>query len=580
MPRSSRLILIFSMTTLGFSLASFSAIQQQSQHASQSGAAAAKKTSAVPAEKEGPKLSDEQKLAVQLLETSEAASRGFEAPMRSYSLLQVASSFVTLDQPKARGLFRDAFTASRGIQDDPGIKTQLQQEILRALLTLSQEDVEELLPQAEMSVRKPVSEIIVGRYAEHKQFDKAMELINQLNSLGEFPYGGAAKLMDAMPPEMLADKQALFSQALNSYKNHEHPGVTVGDNTFTNLVVRFGASMPPKLTLMGVDEILGQTKASADRNDDISLAGPGGVASFANAYQFQLFALLPILRKLDEGRAKQLLEENQDLQAKLNQYPDGINSLMPPAKPGGAAVRATASVRTTDGPGRGPGAGSGPRPGGPAPANAAQDNMRRETMRKTQEVTEEGEKDPTQAIAHSMTLPVKMENGGPVMGSPRAAALEAIARANVKKNPTGATQALSELRKITADLPLRSQAQYLSSAAALYLQMEEKDSAEKVVGEGFKVADKLLEIDTNADDPNTALKAWWPSTDAYRRFVEVESKISPRATMSVLREIKDPEIRTTESIMVARSLLGLPMKRFTVAEKKKDNNSVSTSESN
>src|SRR5262249_47534137 len=200
--------------------------------------------------------------------------------------------------------------------------------------------------------------------------------------------------------------QALFSQALNSYKNHEHPGVTVGENTFTNLVVRFGSSMPPKLTLMAVDEILGQTKTSADRNDDIAIAGPGGVASFANAYQFQLFALLPILRKLDEGRAKQLLEENQDLQAKLNQYPDGINSLMPPPKQGGAPARTTASVRTTD---RGPGAGSGPRPGGPAPGNAAQDYMRGETMRKTQEVAEEGEKDPTQAIAHSMTLPVKME---------------------------------------------------------------------------------------------------------------------------------------------------------------------------
>jgi hypothetical protein len=41
------------------------------------------------------------------------------------------------------------------------------------------------------------------------------------------------------------------------------------------------------------------------------------------------------------------------------------------------------------------------------------------------------------------------------------------------------------------------------------------------------VAEKLLEADANADDPNTALKAWWPSVDAYRRFVEVETKIPP-----------------------------------------------------
>jgi len=582
MPRSTRLAFVLSFATLVFGFVSFSAAQQPSQNNAQTGAGTAKKTSATPATKEGPKVSDEQKMSVQLLETSEAASRGFEAPMRTYSLLQIASSFVALDQPKARGLFRDAFTASLGMQDDPGTKTQLQQEILRSLLALSQEDVEELLPQAEMSVRKPVSELIIGRYAEHRQFDKAMELINQLNSVSEFPYGGAAKVMDAMPPEMIADKQALFSQALNSYKNHEHPGVMVGENTFTNLVLRFAPSMPPKLTLMAVDEILGQTKASADRNEDITLAGAGGVASFANAYQFQLFALLPVLSKLDESRAKQLLDDNQDLQAKLNQYPDGISSLMPAPKPGTTSSgRTVSSVRTVDGPGPGPGAGSGsgPRPSGPAPANAAQDYMRQEALRKMQEVTDEGEKDPTQAIAHTMTLPVKMDNGGPAY-SPRAAALEAIARANVKKNPAGAGQALSELRKLAADLPLRSQAQYLSSAASLYLQMDEKDNADKIVGEGFKVAEKLLEIDTNADDPNTALKAWWPSTDAYRRFVEVESKISQRATVGVLREIKDPEIRATESIMFARSLLGLPMKRSVIAEKKKSTNSVSTSESN
>src|SRR5262249_36573001 len=115
-------------------------------------------------------------------------------------------------------------------------------------------------------------------------------------------------------------------------------------------------------------------------------------------------------------------------------------------------------------------------------------------------------------------------------------------------------------------------AQYLSSAAVIYLQMGDKDNAEKIVGEGFKIAEKMLDNDVNPDNPNEALKAWWPSADAYRRFVEVEAKISYPATMNVLKEIKDGEIRATESINVARTLIGLPLKRFMVQEKRKDMN--------
>jgi hypothetical protein len=205
--------------------------------------------------------------------------------------------------------------------------------------------------------------------------------------------------------------------------------------------------------------------------------------------------------------------------------------------------------------------------------------MNQETMRKAQDIAQEGETDPTQAIAHSMTLAVKMD--GPMGGlSPRGNALEAIAKANGKKNPAAAEQALSDLRKIIPDLPLRLQAQYLSSAGAVYLQMDEKSNAEKVVSEGLKVADKMLENDVNPANPNQALKAWWPSADAYRRFVEVQAKISHATTLNVLKEINDPEIRATESIMVARSLLGLPLKRFIVSEKRKDTNMMMMTDNN
>jgi hypothetical protein len=207
-------------------------------------------------------------------------------------------------------------------------------------------------------------------------------------------------------------------------------------------------------------------------------------------------------------------------------------------------------------------------------AMSAQQYLAMQARQRAQEVAEEADKDPVQALAHATTLPVTL---GTAPMSPRGEVLLKIARMWAKKDPAVAGQALADLRKIVPDMPLGMQPTALSTAASVYLEMGDSDSAGKVVSEGFKVAEKLLEKDLDPEDPNKALKAWWPSADAYRRFVEVQTKISQRDTVNVLKEIKDPEIRTLESIMYARALLGLPMKRTMVAEKRKGMNRTSES---
>ena len=213
--------------------------------------------------KAGPKIpAKDKQLALQMLEISDAQARGFEAPMRSYSLLQIAQIYVAIDPEKARGLLGDAFTASVSIQDDDQTKSRLQEEIFRILLPLSQADVEERLSQAELSVRTQTADSIVRRYAEKKQFEPAIELINQVTGWDEFPYGSATQLMLAMPAEMSSEKLGLFSQAVNSFKNHDHnKKIQMGDGSLTNMVVRFGSKMPAKVVLEAIDEILSQAKS-------------------------------------------------------------------------------------------------------------------------------------------------------------------------------------------------------------------------------------------------------------------------------------------------------------------------------
>jgi hypothetical protein len=485
-------------------------------------------------------------MAFLTLEASEGASRGFEAPMRSYGLLQIGSTIATLDANRARGLLRDAFTATLELRDDDDNKEQLQSQIMRALVPLSPPDAEQLLPQAVKLVRSgPIAAMIIDTYAQRKQWDKGVELLHQIAATDEFPYGGASVLMDAMPAEMMAEKQTLFTEAAASYKSHEHPYTLIGNSTFTGMISHFGLTMPPKLVVQAIDEVLSQAKAKAEKaqgSQEVSLRGMGGSAKFANDYQYQLFALLPTLRKLDESRAKQFLDDNQDLQAKMQQFPDGMTSLMPPRQPGGGnGGVAEAKTGSTS----------------PHPVVSLQDYLRLDTQGKIDAIVQEAETDPVQAIARSMALPLQLDKNS----SPRASALESIARANVTKHPGSADSALTELRKVVPDLPISSQTQFLASAAQLYLQMEDKDKAGKVATDGFKVAEKLLAQDTNPESPNKALKAWWPSTEAYRLFFDIEAKISDRAALAGLQQIKDPEIRTIESIVFARSLLGLPPMR-------------------
>jgi len=380
--------------------------------------------------------------------------------------------------------------------------------------------------------------------------------VNQITRFDEFPYGTGGKLMMVMPEEMSGERMSLFAQAVNSYKNHEHKGVHVGSDTLTYMAASFGSKMPPKMVMQAVDEILSQAKKNTENATNaasITISGEGGTTSFGSEYEYQLFALLPLIEKLDEGRARQLLEENQSLKAKLTQYSSGLQSI----DPGMADPKAKNHGMSTSVHGGGGG------------GNV---EWMQEAMRQAEKIVSDAGQNPTQAIAQAAALPASIGN---MRLCPRAQALDGIAQQVWKDSPSAAKQALDELRKLLPDLPLQLQVQYLGSAANMYLKLNDQESAEKAVTEGFKIADKILENDTNADHPNSALKAWWPSVDAYRRFIEVETRISERKAIKILTEIKDPEIRTVESIMVSRSMLGMPVKRVMIVERSKSGNSMS-----
>jgi hypothetical protein len=87
-------------------------------------------------------------------------------------------------------------------------------------------------------------------------------------------------------------------------------------------------------------------------------------------------------------------------------------------------------------------------------------------------------------------------------------------------------------------------------------QVGESDLALKLFRSGMDQADKLGSEDADSDDPNIALKVWWPSVSAAWQLVRAASEISPGAALERVRGIKDPEILLLLEVRLANKGLG------------------------
>jgi len=64
--------------------------------------------------------------------------------------------------------------------------------------------------------------------------------------------------------------------------------------------------------------------------------------------------------------------------------------------------------------------------------------------------------------------------------------------------------------------------------------------------------------DADEDDPNRALKAFWPATDAYCKLLRLAGRISPPWALALLKEVDDAEVRVTVEAALANEWLGSP----------------------
>ena len=514
---------------------------------------------------------EQRKRAMQLLDAADAQAHAMkDGGSRAFALLQLARAYRETDKKRAIASLEDALSATRLIEDEPRfrrIRARLQEQILDQLIPLAPEKIDDVLGQVDATGREKVLVSLLRYYQLRKDNDKALDTIDRIAREYEVPYDAAAGVLSNLAPEQAAEKQQLFTTCLASFRDHDHEGLRMGSGDFGTLVTQFHDQLPPALVHQAVDVLLDEARKRAQKESEsnqptnISLSSAKGALAFSSYYDYRLFQLLPVLKTIDPEQAEKLLKERQDVQTLLAKYPGGMQSISPemsqPPQPAGQQGQKlgpggnTSMMFSSGSPG--PGGRSG-APAGRAPsAGAAMPGIGQQgpnplEMQRMAKLIEDAAQHPQDSIASAATI------SDPDM---RVHAYIGIARECWKKDSIAAKMALSKASDAMADLKPDQQLMGLRELATLYQRLDDTDGAKKTIEKGLAAADKMLKTDTNADDPNQAPKAYWPSTGAYRSMLAVATKISPTWAMSLLKQIDDDDIKALNQIAIANSLLDI-----------------------
>jgi hypothetical protein len=489
------------------------------------------------------------------LKQAAVRARGLDPGMRSYTLLLASRGLQKCAPQKVRATLIDAFMASVALSDADAAKTGLQSAALRKLLRLDESTVVQLMPQADPEARAEIQGAMVERAVDRRDFDRALSLLNQIPSDQDYPYAAATQLILRLPAGHEAEKRAIFVNAMAHHREHNSLGILTLDSSpsyfgegddLSGMVVRFWRHFPPELVLDAIDQILEHSKTD---DTQIAMKASSGPINFDNVYQYRLFELLPVLRELDPSKAEQLSNDPQ-VQAQLNKYPNGLQSLDP-------TVRDT-PLRKGEEPGMQGVSMTSPGASG----KVLQDWHSAEIyQRQANEILKQAGDDPRQAIATAATLPVQAGHT-----APRSETLLRIAQVGWKKNPSASKEALEQMAdslkkvdpamsgRLRLNLGLRVQYCW-SDGVELANKMKDTDLARSLLQEGMEQAERWKGVDGDDNDQNRALKASWPSVALFSALLRSAAHISPQTALELIHKFQDPDLVTLFQIRLANDRL-------------------------
>jgi hypothetical protein len=407
------------------------------------------------------------------------------------------------------------------------------------MVQLAPERADRLLDRVDAAGRQNVLTSLLGYYEKTNQRGRVLEVVYRISAEDEMPYAAASRVMERMKPQDSGEFLQLFMASMASYRSHSPHGFSMGGNPsddFVGMVRQHWKRLPKNAVVESIDEILTQADPSNQKNDgkikSIGVLSAKTSASFGSAYEYRLFELLPVLRNVDSSAAEDYLKKYSEVADMLQKYPDGED-------PASSSPSGSGGDREGTGTGSASALASGS-------GNPMVKGMEFSRAQKVVDAAAAGNFDDAMASASGISD-----------AGLRAWSYEAIAEAAQPKKNGIARDATEKMLDASVDLPPEERVRYYRAAAETYIKLGETDSAQVTVEKGLAAAKTLYKRDSDPDNPNKAMKAFWPATNAYCGLIRLAGQISPSWSLALLKEISDPDMKAAAESALAGQLLGV-----------------------
>jgi hypothetical protein len=549
-------------------------------------------------------LAEREKLARPRLLHAETFAAHLSPLDRSLLLYRTAGAWLALDKAHAVRLYREAFSSARD-SGATSLYPYVENAILNDLLPLSPSDVLDVLSYTGSKTQARLYWALINFTIMQSDYSTAVHVFDQACATGHFNQQAATYLIANLgdngvlvAPFVSSDalRTHVFNSALQTYKQKAPSEVEPW--TASRLIARFETDFPSDVILPAIDIVLEQ----AEKSDKVHQSQPAGMGSGSNnvsynsRYDLELFVLGPALQRFAPDRAASLFAEHPKVAEDLKRFPKGLLSVdLGESYPTSYRLRGPSSERMPNGlqlynSEKGAhSAGLDPMDMGleftiPLDLNAglgvtgsgvfyaAPGSPESEIYKQNGGCSGDLERSLTLSRSVPLTNKVPTTCGGPTGQMcnydeefPRANLLEAMAQScATARNQTSAEALLQEEMELVSRMGQEKQTGYLAMAADLYLRLGDKEHAASVVKEGFVTANKLRQRDLSEPRLKDTPKELWAAAETYRRMITLGVNARFVSTEAMVQQIPDPVLREYEEIMVARALLGVPIRRYVV----------------
>jgi hypothetical protein len=462
----------------------------------------------------------------QLLLSAEAQLPNLSPEMQTVALFTEGTIYAHKDRKKSSELLQRAYTLYLTLPDpDRADLIALGAEIVRATAEVSPRVFADALPENQ-EIRAVALVALTEYYAGKKQYAVAEQKVLSIEREPEV-YQAAAALLGALPTSNAEMPDAVLLHAVKVFQTTARPQFSTGAPAdLASLLVRFQERFGETTLKAAISSICDRvTDDGAGRQVEIIAKHGGTTVSFGSAGDFRLFQLLPLLERYDPGAADDWKKRRPQIADLLKEFPNGqrsIDNSFQERQVDASDITTYSLVRS-----------------GPAVENVV--------TRSNAEVAA------TRAVELSKTdWPRSLQEIEQLPTEVKLQSLLALARINERSDQARALEALDKISKTTAKIagPSGNWA-YLLECAKIYQRIGNAKAAADAVKEASRLVRFLYLDDSNPDNPNQAIKLFWPSAQAWRDVSEEAAKVSPAALQTLMIDIPDDEIRVFSTIVAA-----------------------------